>query len=219
MRIELCKPGTDAWRALVAHTLVSTRSDASKSFFGDSTCELENQRESCFAAEWCENNADPSKVPVYYFRELARDNRCYVALNEKNVFCGVIAVTEKGYVHSLCVPQRARGHKVGARLLHHAIRKHGAEQTLSLTVAKSRREEGVLAERYGALISFYTKRGFVITGDDPEGDTHMVRKATAAQMMHTGLGTHGYIYEPFTPKSRIRRQARAAVPQRSRARA
>ena len=169
MRIERATRGDNAaWRALLAHGLVS--------FFGDGTCSRTNQESSCFAAEWCENGEQPLPSARFLAR-LMRENLCYVALDDEDLLSGVIAVTpESGMVHSLCVPERARGDHVGTRLLEHVLRKHGRHRTLRLTVARPKKRGGVLQSRYMSLLTFYARHGFTIMATRDPGYTHMIRR-------------------------------------------
>ena len=171
MRIERATRGDNAaWRALLAHGLVS--------FFGDGTCERPNQEASCFAAEWCENGEHPSAIqPARFLARLMRENLCYVALDGEDLLSGVIAVDEEsGTVHSLCVPARARGDHVGTRLLEHVLRKHGRHRTLRLTVAKWKEKGGVLHSRYKSLLTFYARHGFTVMASHDPDYTHMIRR-------------------------------------------
>jgi GNAT superfamily N-acetyltransferase len=171
MRIERATRGDNAaWRALLAHAMVS--------FFGDGTCSHANQESSCFAAEWCENGEHPSQIqPARFLARLMRENLCYVALDDEDLLSGVIAVdAESGTVHSLCVPQRARGDHVGTRLLEHVLRTHGRHQTLRLTVARPQKRGGVLQSRYKSLLTFYARYGFTVMEVHDPGYTHMIRR-------------------------------------------
>ena len=170
MRIERATRGDNAaWRALLAHGLVS--------FFGDGTCERPNQESSCFAAEWCENGEHPLPSAGFLARLMSQDNLCYVALDGEDLLSGVIAVDEEsGTVHSLCVPERARGDHVGTRLLEHVLRKHGRHRTLRLTVARPKKEGGVLKSRYTRLLRFYARHGFTVMAIHDPDYTHMIRR-------------------------------------------
>ena len=169
MRIERATRGDNAaWRALLAHGLVS--------FFGDGTCARANQESSCFAAEWCENGAHPLPSARFLAR-LMRANLCYVALDDEDLLSGVIAVDpESGTVHSLCVPERARGDHVGTRLLKHVLREHGWHRTLRLTVARPQKRGGVLQSRYKSLLTFYARHGFTVMATRDPDYTHMIRR-------------------------------------------
>ena len=169
MRIEQASRGDNAaWRALLAHALVS--------FFGDGTCSRANQESSCFAAQWCENGERPLPSARFLARLMSEKNLCYVALDDESLLSGAIAVDrESGTVHSLCVPERARDDHVGTRLLDHVLHRHGRHRTLRLTVARPKKRGGVLESRYTRLLRFYARHGFTVMASHDPDYTHMIR--------------------------------------------
>ena len=135
--IDLCVPSNDAWTVALASGVVAR--------YGSRTCDADNVRTSCFAAEKCDRGLS---MPDNDVVSLLRNNRCYAAYRPLSAppgaesrMLGIVAVDlhsspDEAHVHSLCVDAAARTGGIGSALIRRVIDEHGRDRAITLSVAQ-----------------------------------------------------------------------------------
>lgn len=151
--------------------------EAAEALNGDGSCSIDNMEKSCFASETCSD----SRFPDLSLEVMLAAQYAFVAMKGSMFLGCVTANTPRAHMKqflpqnvlllsNLCVAYKARGQKVGKRLVD-TIKQVAKEtaKTLCLTVARSENAvlRSVFQARESRLHNTYTHCGFRLCNTYP----------------------------------------------------